>query len=140
VYSSWLVIDNSLSNPTYTSTIEKILDNHQPIFHFLGISAKDEELCHSTGYLDLTSVLTNGLCYGACQMLHESSFQIMYIYQQQKPGFSVTVALITLEVVWIRFGFWKKSTHMLSYIQSHSSHAIYLNQQKYSFVNKTFWF
>jgi hypothetical protein len=42
-----LGIDNSLGNPTYTSTThtkEKILDHHRSVFCSFGISTKDEEL------------------------------------------------------------------------------------------------
>ena len=41
-----LGIDNSLGNPTYTTTTftkEELLDNHRSVLCFFGISTKDEE-------------------------------------------------------------------------------------------------
>ena len=49
-----LGIDNSLWNPTYTSTTltkEEILDNHRSVLCSFGISTKDEELDLPSLYL-----------------------------------------------------------------------------------------
>jgi hypothetical protein len=76
-----LGIDNSLGNPTYaptTLTKEEILDNHRSVLCSFGISTKDEEL-------DLPSLywipkLQTALYCWVCQMLHETSFQIINMY------------------------------------------------------------
>ena len=63
---------------------------------------------HSTGFINYTSVLTNRLYCWVCQMVHETSSQIINIqyifYQWSKPDFRITV---TLGVVYIRCAFWR---------------------------------
>ena len=76
----------SLVNPTYTvTTLAKveILDNHMSVLCTFGISTKDEELdlpllywiskLHKCPYKHRWRYIT-------CQMLHETSFQIINIY------------------------------------------------------------
>ena len=73
-----LGIDNSLGNPTYTPTThtkEQILDNHRSVVCSFGISTKDEEL-------DLPSLYWIPKLHNCwvCQMLNETSFQIINMY------------------------------------------------------------
>ena len=95
-----LGIHNSLGNPTYTPTThtkEEILYNHRSMLCCFGISTNDEEL-------DLPSQVffqTTLYCW-VCQMLHETSFQIINMYS---IGGHSTVALATREVVCIICGF-----------------------------------
>ena len=70
----------SLVNPTYTvTTLAKveILDNHMSVLCTFGISTKDEEL--DLPLLYWISKL-HKCRYITCQMLHETSFQIINIY------------------------------------------------------------
>ena len=61
-----LGIDNSLGNPTYTlttRTTEEIVNNHMSVFTSLEFQSKMKNLiyCHSTGFLNYTSLLTNSV-------------------------------------------------------------------------------
>jgi hypothetical protein len=79
-----LGIDNSLGNPTYTPTTltkDEILDNHRSVLCSFGISTKDEELDLPSLYWIPTQVpFQTALYCWVCQMLHETSFQIINIY------------------------------------------------------------
>ena len=74
-----LGINMSLGNPIYTPTTltkEEILDNHRSVLCFMfGISTKDEEL-------DLPSLYWIPKLHNCwvCQMLNETSFQIINMY------------------------------------------------------------
>jgi hypothetical protein len=88
-----LGIDNSLGNPTYTPTLskEETLYNNRSVLCSFVISTKGEEL-------DLPSLYWIPLLHkcpfkqryiAGCQMLHETSFQIInryYISGQYQPS------------------------------------------------------
>jgi hypothetical protein len=106
-----LGIDNSLGNPTYTPTTH----TKGEIRTIIGLcyipldfqpKKKNWIYRHSTGFINYTSVLTNRLYCWVCQMVHETSSQIINIqyifYQWSKPDFRITV---TLGVVYIRCAF-----------------------------------
>ena len=81
-----LGIDTSVGNPTYTPTTltkEEVLNNHRSVLYSFGISTKDEELDLPSLLLDskITQVsFQTGLYCWVCQMLHETSIQIINIY------------------------------------------------------------
>jgi hypothetical protein len=109
-------IDNSLGNPTYTPTthtkgeIRTIIGLCYIPLHFQP-KKKNWIYCHSTGFIYYTSVLTNRLYCWVCQMVHETSSQIINIqyifYQWSKPDFRITMTLDTEGVVYIRCAFWR---------------------------------
>ena len=112
-----LVIDNSLGNPTYTLTTptkEKILDNHMPILCSLEFQPKMKTWIyrHSTGFLNYK-----------CQMLSETSFQIINIHvyfitgQNRLQSYCDTsYSRGGVNQMWIL----KNSKDLLEYIQSRS--------------------
>ena len=79
-----LGIDNLLGQPTYsptTLTKEDIMDNHRSVLCSFGISTKDEELDLPSLYWIPTQVpFQTALYCWVCQMLHETSFQIINMY------------------------------------------------------------
>ena len=75
-------IDTLVGNPTYTPTTltkEEILDNHRSVLYSFGISTKDEELDLPSLYWIQVSFQTALYCW-VCQMLQETSFQIINFY------------------------------------------------------------
>ena len=97
-------IDNSLGNPTYTSTTltkEEIRTIIGLFYIPLDFQSKKKNWIYrlSTGFIYYNSVLTNRLYCWVCQMVHETSSQITNIqcifYQWSKPDFRVTVTLAT---------------------------------------------
>jgi hypothetical protein len=108
-----LGIDNSLGNTTYTPTTHTKGEIRTIIglcYIPLDFQSKKKNWIyrHSTGFINYTSVLTNRLYCWVCQMVHETSSQIINIqyifYQWSKPDFRITV---TLGVVYIRCAFWR---------------------------------
>jgi hypothetical protein len=76
-----LGIDNSLGKPYINP--DDILDNHRSVLCSFGISTKDKKnwiYHHATGFLNYTCVLSNRLYCWICQILHETSFQIINMY------------------------------------------------------------
>jgi hypothetical protein len=65
----------------------------------MGLVGVDNNILHSTGFINYTSVLTDRLYFWVCQMVHETSSQIINIqyifYQWSKPDLRITVTLAT---------------------------------------------
>ena len=122
-----LGIDNSLGNPTYTSTTltkEEILDNHRSVLCFFGISTKDEELGLPSLYW--------------IPKLHKCPFKQRYISESAKCSTKPLSKLLTCIISAVKTGLqsycdtsysrggvdqiWilKNSKDLLEYIQSRS--------------------
>ena len=103
-----LGIDNSLGNPTYTPTTltkEEILDNHRSfLWNFNQRWRTGSTITLLVSYITQVSFQTALYCL-VCQMLHKTSFQI--IYMSSIGGQNRAELLWQSRVVWIRCRFWR---------------------------------
>lgn len=111
--TNWLIkalgVDNSLGNPTYTSTTLTKKRGHpeKSLVCIVFLLEFQSMMMNWTSvtllYTQITYMsLQPALCCWVCQMLHETRFQIIYINQHSQPSFKVAMT----GVVWIRYGFW----------------------------------
>ena len=104
-----LGIDNSLGNPTYTPTTrtkEEILDNHRSfLWNFNQRWRTGSTITLLVSYITQVSFQTALYCL-VWQMLHKTSFQIIYMYSIGGQNRAAEL-LWQSRVVWIRCRFWR---------------------------------